>query len=246
VVPGFRLSAAPNTEYFLKKMKNRIIFFGILLTITTFYVGGCRRAGNWLVKEDMPAHADAMVLLMGSLAPDRVLQTTDLYHEGRAGRLIIVTESMGPYRTLEARGADIINTTEQVHDACIALGIPEDSITVLAGDACSTLDEATIVSDYLGQCTTFDTLLLVSSSAHMRRASMIFRAAFRDSGTPVYIGCSPSRYSSFRSESWWRRKEDIQVVLPEYVKILNFIVVEKRQIRKARSADFNKDPIIQR
>src|SRR5659263_23109 len=91
-------------------MKNRICFFGILLIIAVLYVGGCRRAGSWLVKEDVPANADAMVLLMGSF-PERVMQAVDLYHEGRADRLIIVHESMGPYELLESKGADIISTT---------------------------------------------------------------------------------------------------------------------------------------
>ena len=140
---------------------------------------------------------------------------------------------MGPFRTLEARGANIISNTEQARNACIALGIPADSITLLPGDARSTLDEALVIRNYLSDKTTVDTLLLVSSSAHMRRASMIFRAALCDSKPPVYIGCSPSLYSSFRPEKWWRRKEDIQVVLSEYVKILNFVVVEKRQTRHA-------------
>ena len=177
-------------------LKSRIIFFILLLSLAILYVGGCRRAGTWLVKEDVPAHADAMVILMGNF-PDRVLQAADLYHEGRAGKLIIVEESMGPFSTLEARGANIISNTEQARNACIALGIPADSITVLPGDARSTLDEAIVVRDYLSRCATMDTLLLVSSSAHMRRASMIFRAALCDSETPVYIGCSPSTYSRF-------------------------------------------------
>jgi uncharacterized SAM-binding protein YcdF (DUF218 family) len=213
-------------------LKSRIIFFIILLSLAVLYVGGCRRAGEWLVKEDVPVHTDAMVILMGDF-PDRVLQAADLYHEGIAGELIIVEESMGPFKTLEARGADIISNTEQARKATVALGIPADSITVLPGNARSTQDEAIVVRDYISRCATIDTLLLVSSSAHMRRASMIFRAVLRDSEPPVYIGCSPSLYSSFRPEKWWHRKEDIQVVLSEYVKILNFVVIEKRHIRHA-------------
>ena len=84
-------------------LKSRIVFFLILIALSAVYIGGCRRAGKWLVKEDVPVHADAMVLLMGSF-PERVLQAADLYHEGKAGRLMIVEESMGPYQRLEARG----------------------------------------------------------------------------------------------------------------------------------------------
>ena len=60
--------------------RSKIIFFIILIALSAVYIGGCRRAGEWLVKEDVPPHADAMVLLMGSF-PERVLQAADLYHE---------------------------------------------------------------------------------------------------------------------------------------------------------------------
>ena len=75
-------------------LKSRLIFFFILIVLTVVYIDGCRRAGNWLVKEDVPEHADAMVLLMGSF-PDRVMQAADLYNEGQADRLIIVHEEYG-------------------------------------------------------------------------------------------------------------------------------------------------------
>ena len=212
-------------------LKSRIVFFLILIALSAVYIGGCRRAGKWLVKEDVPPHADAMVLLMGGF-PDRVLQAVDLYREGKAGRLLIVEESMGPFSTLEARGADIISNSEQARNSCVALGIPADSITILPGAARSTKDEAIIVRNYMAGFNEIDTLLLVSSAQHMRRASMIFNAALRDSETPVYVGCSPSAYSDFDAKHWWSSKEDIQAVLSEYVKIGSFLLFEKRGLKQ--------------
>jgi len=203
-----------------------IVFILVLIVFSATFVGGCRRAGNWLVKEDIPSHADAMVLLMGNF-PERVLQAVDLYHEGRADRLIIVYESMGPYRILESRGADVIRTTTQAHDAAIALGIPSDKITMLPGDARSTLDEAIALREYLKVSSAADTIILVSSPAHMRRSYLIFRAILRDPERPLYVGSSPSAYSGFNPEKWWRRREDIQSVLSEYIKLLSFMIVEK-------------------
>ena len=192
-----------------------------MIAISAVYIGGCRRAGTWLVKEDVPPHADAMVLLMGSF-PERVLEAADLYHEGKAGRMLIVYEGMGPYQMLESRGAEVIRTTEQARNAAVALGVPADSITMLPGDARSTIDEALAVREYLRGTPGIDTILLVSSPAHMRRSVMIFNAALRNLPEPVYIGCSPSSYSAFNPERWWRRKEDIQSVLSEFLKIGSF------------------------
>ena len=187
--------------------------------------------GKWLVKEDVPQHADAMVLLMGGF-PDRVLQAVDLWHEARADRIIIVEESMGPFKRLEERGVSIISNSEQAASSLVALGIPTDSITVLPGYARSTLDEALVARGYLEDSNTADTILLVSSAAHMRRAYMIFNKAFKESDMPVYVGCSPSAWSSFNPDKWWRRKEDVQHVLSELAKIVSFRLVEQRKLKR--------------
>lgn len=214
-------------------MQNRFFFFGVLLIIILLYVGGCRRTGSWLVKKDVPGHADALVILMGNF-PERVLEAVDLYKNGSAERLIIVHESMGPYKILESRGADILSTTDQAYNSAIALGIPKDFITILPGDARSTLNEAAIISEYLADKPEIDTVILVSSPTHMRRASIIFTSAFKARGMPVYVGCSPSRYSGFQPEKWWRRKEDAQAVVSELVKIVSFQLFEKKQLNQQK------------
>lgn len=211
-------------------ISSRIVFFIILTGLCVACISGCRRAGQWLVKEDVPNHADALVILMGNF-PERVLEASDVYSKGLANNMIIVYESMGPYRVLESRGASIVRTTEQARDAAVALGVPADSIIMLPGDASSTLDEAIAVRDYLKLKPSVDTLILVSSPAHMRRAHMIFRASLHNSPQKILVGCSPSRYSDFNPGKWWRRKEDVQSVLSEYVKIISFVLFEHRQLK---------------
>ncbi|HQK71426.1 MAG TPA: YdcF family protein [Bacteroidales bacterium] len=202
------------------------VFILVLIVYSAACIGGCRRAGKWLVREDMPSHADAIVLLMGNF-PERVLQAVDLYHEGRADSLIIVYESMGAYEILEERGASVVRTTTQARDAAVALGIPSERIIILPGDARSTLDEAIALREYLRMNWVTDTIILVSSPSHMRRSYLIFRAILRDLEQQIYIGSVPSTYSGFNPEKWWRRREDVQSVLSEYVKLLSFIFVEK-------------------
>lgn len=203
-----------------------MLLFFILLVL---YISGCRNAADWLVFENMPEKSDAMVLLMGSFS-ERVLEAADLYQSDRVGRLIIVEESMGEYRQLEKRGIKIISNTTQAKNAAVMLGIPADSITILPGDARSTLDEAQAVRDYVHSHSDTDTLLLVSSPLHMRRASIIFKSVFRHSEIPVFIGCKPGRYSGFNPDRWWRDRENVQNVLNEYFKIGSFIVFERKKI----------------
>lgn len=212
-------------------MKRYISILGVVLIISLGCVVSCRRAGTWLVKRDDLVKADAIIMLMGSIA-DRVLEVADLYlNEEIADRVIIVNESMGPFRDLEERGAHIISNSDQVHDAFVALGIPNDSIIVLPGDATSTQMEAMIIRDYLKLNPTIDTLILVSSSEHMRRAAMIFKAAMRKEETMLILSC-PSSYTNFNAKAWWKDKEGMQRVLPEYVKIVNFLLFERRKLKQ--------------
>ena len=204
----------------------------VLVALSAAYIGGCRRAGTWLVKESVPSHADALVLLMGNFT-DRVLKTADLYRSGIADRVIIAEESMGGYKGLTDRGVKIISHTSQAVRSLVALGVPADSITILRGDARSTLDEAVIVRDYIGTNPGLDTLILVSSPYHLRRSSVIFGKAFKEAGLTVFTGTSGSgTYTGFDADRWWRSKEDIQHVLTEVIKIGSFVTVEGRRLKR--------------
>lgn len=212
--------------------KSSIVLIILLIVISAAYIGGCCRTGIWLVKEEVPPHADALVLLMGNFT-DRVLQTAELYGSGRADRVIIAEESMGGYQGLTDRGVKIISHTSQAVSSLVALGVPADSITILPGDARSTLDEAAIVRNYLDTNPDLDTLILVSSPYHLRRASMIFDKAFEEAGLTVFIGTSGSgAFTDFEAAGWWRSKEDIQHVLTEVIKIGSFMTVEGRRLKR--------------
>ena len=80
-----------------------------------------------------------------------------------------------------------------------------------------------------------DTLLLVSSSAHTRRACMIFKAALDPLDHTPVIYCSPSQYTSFNAEKWWKSKNDIQRLVNENLKLINLALFERRALRRANS-----------
>ncbi|MBW6499392.1 MAG: YdcF family protein [Bacteroidales bacterium] len=184
------------------------------------------KAGTYLVRDDAKAKGDVMVILMGSIA-DRVLEAADLYQEGYAGRVLIVEEGMGPVEMLRRRGADLITNSSQCRNAAIQLGIPADSISLLQGNATSTIMEARAVAEYLKNKPGADTILLVTAPPHTRRAALIFRDAFRDQQLDVTIIACPTKYHHFKGKGWFKRKEDIQSVISEYTKLLAFLTVEQ-------------------
>ena len=93
--------------------------------------------------------------------------------------------------------------------------------------------EAEVVRDYLATRANINTLLLVTSSQHTRRAFKLFKAAFRSIPEPPDLYCSPSSYTNFNAEKWWRNKNDIQKVVEEYMKLTNFVLFEKRELKKS-------------
>jgi len=212
-------------------MKRRIYILGAVVLFLVLAVGSCRKAGSWLVKADNPVHADVMVMLMGSFS-DRVLQIADLYSEQVSGKVWIVEEAMGSNRELEERGVQIISNSTQARTAMISLGIPADSIVILPGDASSSRMEAEIVRDHLRSQTGIDTILLVTSAAHTRRAYKLFAAACHPLEESPALFCSPNPYTKYHAERWWRSKNDIQKVVLEYMKLTNFVLSEKRALRR--------------
>jgi uncharacterized SAM-binding protein YcdF (DUF218 family) len=213
-------------------MRKGIYILGVLLVLILLGVGSCRKAGTWLVRNDAPVQADAMVVLMGSMT-ERAVHAADLYREKVAEKIWVVEAAMDNYRLLERRGIRAMSSSERARFNLIALEIPEDSILILPGEAASTKMEAQITRDYLLSHTDIDTLVLVTSSYHTQRAYKLFHTAMKSMDVPVVLYCSPSTYSRFNADRWWRRRQDIEYVLMEYLKLANFYLFEKRELRKS-------------
>ena len=205
---------------------------GVLLVILLLGVGSCRKAGTWLVRNDGPVQADAMLVLMGSMT-ERAVHAADLYREKAAGKILVVEAAMEDERILERRGVRIMSSSMRARYNLIALEIPEDSILILPGEATSTKMEAQITRDYLLSHTGIDTLILVTSSYHTQRTYKLFKAALKSVDEPVVLYCSPSSYSKFDAKKWWTHRQDIEHVLMEYLKLANFYLFERRELRQS-------------
>jgi len=205
------------TKKFRRRLKTLLAVFLLLLVIAVFLIP---RMGTYLVRQDKPVKGDALVILMGNI-PDRVLEAADLYREGYAGKILIVMADRYGIGVFRKKGIPLDGQTAIAQKALIGLGIPADSIIILPGDAKSTLDEAVAVSHYTEQHPQFDTLLLVTSSYHSRRATLTFNKEFRHLPHPVTIVSCPSKYTGFHSKDWWKDRESAKLVFLEYLKLVN-------------------------
>jgi len=90
--------------------------------------------------------------------------------------------------------------------------------------------EARLVCEYIRQNGGIDTLLIVTSPAHTRRAGMIFSNAFSKYGLSVTVITCPSKYNNYDGRRWYLNREEVQDVIFEYIKLFTFVTIE--QFRK--------------
>src|SRR5438093_1295107 len=157
-------------------------------------------AGRLLVVADpLPASADAIVVLAGSI-PSRVLEATDLYRAGVAPRVVVTRERLARGESaLHARGVHLPESDELTISALEQLGVPRRAIVRLRRRARSTESEARTVARYA--CShRLRRLVIVTSRPHGRRARLIYRRALCDA---VAVAVRPSRYDLFSATRCW-------------------------------------------
>ncbi len=208
----------------LNKRKYFFVLFFVCLLVLIVY--NLPRLGTWLVRQDKLEKADAIVVLMGNI-PDRVLETYDVYHEAYADTIIIVMANRYGIKVFRKTGIFLDGQTSISKKALTAMGVPKRQIVILPGDAKSTFEEAAAVKDYLRKNKRIDTLILITSSYHTRRATLIFNDVFSGLENKVTIISRASKYTGFDAENWWKKRETKKVVLYEYLKLLNFYLFDR-------------------
>jgi uncharacterized SAM-binding protein YcdF (DUF218 family) len=179
--------------------------------------------GGFLVLQEAPSGADAIVVLSGSV-PDRILEAADLYHAHLAPRLVLTREVAFPgLAALRARGINLPEHHEQNRSIAEQLGVPAAALSVMDTPTSSTITEAAALIDYLRE-QRIGSILLVTSKAHARRAAMIFRHL---AGQRLQITVCPSPYDPFPADAWWQHRAYVRRVVIEYGKLLNYLLVDR-------------------
>ncbi len=179
--------------------------------------------GSFLVVKDKPVKADALIILMGNI-PDRALEAFDLYKQGYARKIIIVMANRYGIDFFREKGISLDGQTTITKKALVGMGVPAEDIIILPGDAKSTQEEAEALRKYIALHRQVDTVLLVSSSYHTRRAKLIFNNEMKKSGERVTIVSCPSKYTGFKENDWWKDRESSKIVFFEYLKIINVLL----------------------
>jgi uncharacterized SAM-binding protein YcdF (DUF218 family) len=213
----------------MKKPKK--LFTTVIVILSVLLLGrlSLPSLGNYLVAEDEPQQSDIIVLLMGS-GPDRMLGAVDLYHAEYADEILMVRNMVRGYDLVVSQGVKIPHDTDIAKEVAVQLGVPEEKITVLPGDALSTQDEAIAVREYLKTEPDIDSLIIVTSKSHSGRAKKIFVKTMSSIDREIKVLSCPTEYDDFNADRWWKDREDLKRGALEYLKLFNFYVREQFEL----------------
>jgi uncharacterized SAM-binding protein YcdF (DUF218 family) len=184
-------------------------------------------AGRWLVVTDpLPASADAIVVLAGSLRA-RSLEAARLYKSGIAPRVVVTREILPPGAvTLREAGVDLPDSDALTRTALAGLGVPPRAIVTLRRRAQSTASEARTIARWA--CARgLDSLVIVTSPSHTRRARLVLSRAL---GPDVTLTMRPAPADSFAGDRWYRVRRDAKEVLSEWQKLAHHWLRERWRI----------------
>ena len=169
--------------------------------------------GSWLVVDDGPAPADAIIVLAGN-TPDRLPYAIQLLRAGYAPLIVVSNERVRTY--------GLETTWLALYRAGLAApDLPPGRLLVLDDPPPdSTLDEARRAASLLADHG-LHTALLVTDDFHSRRADLLFSAQFRRHGlslrsTPVHTRVDLTH--------WWTQPIAARRVGEEWVKLVAYFV----------------------
>ncbi len=173
----------------------------------------------WLVAEplrvvDRPRPADAVVVFAGGVGEsgkagggyqERVKEAVDMYRAGKASRLIFSSGYVFAFRE-----ADVMR------ELAVAHGVPASAI-ILETKAANTYQNVAFVREILHR-EQWRSILLVSSTYHMRRALLTWRKVAPE----VTVISTPVPKSQFYAHAWGASLEQIRGILHEYLAIIAY------------------------
>lgn len=174
------------------------------MVLILIVIGGYIVAVSLLLPvRDEPAKADAIVAISGGDTNARVQKAIRLYKQGYAPKLVFSGAAEDPNSPSNAK---IMRRT------ALRNNVPEEAI-IIDEAAVDTKQNASGVKEKLGDV---DTVILVTSEYHQRRASKVFKKAF----TGVKIINVPAEDKHWGQRNWFLKPYGWWISISEPIKLL--------------------------
>lgn len=179
-----------------------LILLSLLALGAIFHVWVLTALGGYLVKNEPPRKADAIVVLAGDQFGTRILTAGKLIRDGWA-----------PYAIIDGTPFYGTNEADVAIAFAIANGYPPSYFRRFERDMDSTREETTRLARTLKQ-TGVRSIILVTSNYHTRRASSLMKKAAP--WLEIDTVAAPDRY--FSPSGWWKTRGGQRTFLYEWLK----------------------------
>ena len=195
-----------------------------ILAFVAFGVCLIMWGGDLLVKNDsLPAHADAAIILEGSMVGERArLQgAMQLLQQGVPGRVLLPLPPRGYWGEPIPPMARHFLESNYGHDLADRV-----DFCVVEGDVDSTLQEAQVLEGCIREHH-LQSLIVVTSDYHTRRAGMIWRRVRGKDDPLLRIWVHGVDDPEFQAKGWWRQRLWAKTWLMEATKLVWSGAVER-------------------
>ena len=193
----------------------RIPLAFVLLALIVCGVIVFRGLGRWLVREDSPAHADAIVVLSGGL-PSRAEGAAKYFALGYAGE-VWITKPEGPADEFKALGISYSGEEEYSRQVLIHMHVPESDVLILPGTIINTQQEVEVIVRELRK-ENKSSVIIVTSPQHTRRVKALWQK-LADKNLTATVTAAPD--DTFDAAHWWRNTRDALSVVREILGLMN-------------------------
>jgi uncharacterized SAM-binding protein YcdF (DUF218 family) len=192
-----------------------LIAGAVLVAMFGAAVFAFRHAGRWLIRESALSHADAILVLSGSM-PYRAEEAAKVYQQGFAPE-IWLTHPVSPSEELQSMGISYESDEDYDKGVFAHDGVPAGAVRVLPQEIVNTeeeLEEAHAELAREGK----STILIVTSLPHTRRVAAIWRRLYGADSRAIVHGAPED---PFDADRWWGNTRDALSVTREYFGLLN-------------------------
>jgi len=186
-------------------MRKIIMFILLIATLIIIFIFVAKQfAGQFLVVDQQPRSADAIIVLSGP--PDELNQRMEHAY-------FLYGLHYAPYLIFSGNRSICNN----MRDYTLNKGIPIEAI-ILEDNSYSTYDNAVFTRNVMISHG-FKSAIIVSSDYHMRRVKFLFDNLYK--GTGINLIYSASKSSFFNPQIWWGNNKSVVTIAYEYCKLLS-------------------------
>lgn len=203
-------------RFFIKFARVSAILFAAWVLFAAF-------SAQMLIVEKQLARADAILVLAGSTTyKERTNRAAEIFKQGTAPRILLTDDGVrAGWNNVEGCNTPFV---ELARRNLIERGVPPDAIEILEPQVGGTIDEARLLRQKLAE-TNWQSILLVTSAYHTRRALRTFERVLNDDdGATVEIGIeyAPTGAQTPSPFVWWLSSRGWNFVAGEYVKTVYY------------------------